>query len=250
MRRSPRVSGTPRPRSLDEAILITADTLDGLAGRLGLDPDAVRATVAEWNAACAAGRDAAFGRPPPSMTPVATPPFSAAPIWPIVSNTQGGPAHDEDQRVLDAFGAPIPNLYEAGEIGSVFGHLYLSGGNIAECFVGGLIAGEAAARAEFDACSGRRRQSPLTRGGADRQDLRFAAVKRNRVPDASADQSARQRRGMREKAGRRIALVLADDLERLPAPVIAFDRHRAPKRTVSRSAASCWTSAEARRAVQ
>ncbi len=79
------------------------------------------------------------------MMPIAKPPYYAGAIWPIVSNTQGGPAHDEDQRVLDAFGKPIPGLYAAGELGSVFGHLYMSGGNIAECFVGGRIAGEGAA---------------------------------------------------------------------------------------------------------
>ena len=48
--------------------------------------------------------------------------------------------------MLDAFGEPIPGLYVAGEFGSVFGHLYMSGGNIAECFVGGRIAGDEAAR--------------------------------------------------------------------------------------------------------
>jgi hypothetical protein len=26
-------------------------------------------------------------------------------------------------------------------LGSIFGHLYLSGGNLAECFIGGRIAG-------------------------------------------------------------------------------------------------------------
>ena len=64
----------------------------------------------------------------------------------MVSNTQGGLVHDERQRVLDAFGAPIPGLHVAGELGSVFGHLYMSGGNIAECFVGGRIAGSGATR--------------------------------------------------------------------------------------------------------
>jgi predicted oxidoreductase len=42
--------------------------------------------------------------------------------------------------VLDAFGRPIPRLYVAGELGSVFGHLYISGGNFSECLVGGQIA--------------------------------------------------------------------------------------------------------------
>jgi succinate dehydrogenase/fumarate reductase flavoprotein subunit len=96
--------------------------------------------------ACAAGRDYDFGRPGGSMMPIARPPFYAASIWPIVSNTQGGLAHDEYQRVLDAFGEPITGLFVAGELGSAFGHLYMSGGNIAECFVGGRIAGEEAAR--------------------------------------------------------------------------------------------------------
>ena len=80
------------------------------------------------------------------MMPIAEPPFSAAHVWPIVSNTQGGLPHDEKQRVLDAFGAPIPRLYVAGELGSVFGHLYISGGNYSECLVGGRIAGRNAAR--------------------------------------------------------------------------------------------------------
>jgi predicted oxidoreductase len=73
------------------------------------------------------------------------PPFHAARVWPVVSNTQGGPVHDAEQRVLDAFGRPIPRLYAAGECGSLFGHLYMSGGNLAECFIGGRIAGRGAA---------------------------------------------------------------------------------------------------------
>lgn len=139
-----RFAGTT-PRGLDDEVLTTADTIEDLARAFDIDPGVLGETVARWNAACADGGDHAFGRPAGSMMPLATPPFSAAQVWPIVSNTQGGPAHDAAQRVLDAFGQPIPRLYEAGEVGSVFGHLYMSGGNIAECFVGGRIAGRAAA---------------------------------------------------------------------------------------------------------
>ena len=46
----------------------------------------------------------------------------------------------------DVAGKPISRLYAAGELGSSFGHLYLSGGNIAECFVTGWVAGREAAR--------------------------------------------------------------------------------------------------------
>ena len=48
-------------------------------------------------------------------------------------------------RSRDVHGKPIARLYAAGELGSSFGHLYLSGGNIAECFVTGHVAGRGAA---------------------------------------------------------------------------------------------------------
>jgi succinate dehydrogenase/fumarate reductase flavoprotein subunit len=131
---------------LDALVLTTRSSLAELADAFELDREAFAATIDDWNAACAAGIDRAFGRPPTSMMPIAEPPFSAAHVWPVVSNTQGGLPHDEEQRVLDAFGAPIPRLYVAGELGSVFGHLYISGGNYSECLVGGWIAGRNAAR--------------------------------------------------------------------------------------------------------
>jgi succinate dehydrogenase/fumarate reductase flavoprotein subunit len=129
-------------------ILGTAATLAELAEALSVDPARLRETLDRYNASCTAGDDDDFSRPPSSMMPVATPPFYYATAWPMVSNTQGGPVHDERQRVIDVYGDAIPGLYAAGELGSLFGHLYLSGGNLSECFVCGRAAGrEAAARA-------------------------------------------------------------------------------------------------------
>jgi succinate dehydrogenase/fumarate reductase flavoprotein subunit len=133
------------PRAMDETILRCFDTPAELAHAFDIERSTLETSIAEWNALSASGAADGFGRPPRGRAPIATPPFSAAHVWPIVSNTQGGPAHDERQRVIDAFGTPIEGLYEAGEIGSVFGHVYLSGGNLAECFVGGRIAGREAA---------------------------------------------------------------------------------------------------------
>ena len=81
-----------------------------------------------------AGATSISARPPASMMRIEAPPFYGAPVWATVSNTQGGPVHDASSAIIDAFGEPIPRLYAAGELGSSFGHLYLSGGNIAECF--------------------------------------------------------------------------------------------------------------------
>jgi len=132
-------------REVESGILKQAPSVAALAGTIGCDPAVLEATFARWNALCASVADADFGRPPGSMLPLDTPPYYAGALWPVVSNTQGGPMHDTRQRVLDVFGEPIPRLFVAGELGSVFGHLYLSGGNLTECFVGGRIAGREAA---------------------------------------------------------------------------------------------------------
>jgi succinate dehydrogenase/fumarate reductase flavoprotein subunit len=60
------------PADMDEAILTKAATIASLAQAMELDPAALAATIAGWNAACASGKDAAFGRPPGSMVPIAT----------------------------------------------------------------------------------------------------------------------------------------------------------------------------------
>lgn len=127
-------------------ILGRAESLDALARATGHDTGRLAGELARWNAACLKGRDDEWGRPATSMMPIAKAPFIYAKVWPIVSNTQGGPVHDARQRILHADGHPIAGLYAAGEMGSLFGHVYLSGGNIAECFVGGRIAGREAAK--------------------------------------------------------------------------------------------------------
>jgi succinate dehydrogenase/fumarate reductase flavoprotein subunit len=42
-------------------------------------------------------------------------------------------------------GQPIPRLYAAGELGSIFGHLYQVGSNFPEAIAFGRIAGRQAA---------------------------------------------------------------------------------------------------------
>ena len=128
-------------KEVESGILKRGRTIAELAQMLGLDPRSVEQSVARWNQQCAAANDDDFGRPNGAMMPVSTPPFYGAPVWPVVSNTQGGPVHDAEQRVIDVYGKPIPRLYAVGELGSAYGHLYMSGGNISECLITGRIAG-------------------------------------------------------------------------------------------------------------
>jgi succinate dehydrogenase/fumarate reductase flavoprotein subunit len=136
-------------RGLEAQIVRRADSIGELAQEMGVDEQVLSRTIAEWNAVCEAGVDAVHGRPLSSMVRIATPPFYYAEVWPVCSNTHGGPVHDPDQRVLNSFGQPIARLFAAGELGGVFGHLYISGGNLAECFVGGWLAGRNAAKLAF-----------------------------------------------------------------------------------------------------
>lgn len=130
---------------VQRGVIRKADTLESLAHAIGVDASELNETVQQWNRACELESDDVYRRPPSSMLRLSEPPYYYAEIWPVVSNTQGGPVHDPAQRVLDPYGEPIPGLYAAGELGSAFGHLYLSGGNVSECFIGGAIAGRHAA---------------------------------------------------------------------------------------------------------
>lgn len=137
-------------REIATGILKKADSIEALAKTIGVPVANLTSCISEWNTMVANGRDTHFDRPPGGMVTLSEPPFYAGEIWPVVSNTQGGPVHDERQRIIDVFGDPIERLYAAGELGSCFGHLYLAGGNISECIVTGRIAGANAAGQQSD----------------------------------------------------------------------------------------------------
>jgi succinate dehydrogenase/fumarate reductase flavoprotein subunit len=132
-------------REVGLGILKRAESIAGLARLMKL-PEAVLAeTVARWNRLCAEGGVDELGRPAATRVPLGSPPYYFGEVWPVVSNTQGGLVHDVAQRVHNPFGEAIPRLYVAGELGSIWGFLYLAGGNLAECFISGRIAGANAA---------------------------------------------------------------------------------------------------------
>lgn len=130
---------------VEMGILKRANSIEELADITGMPIDTLRQTIDRWNAMTDARKDDEHGRPGGSMVPIRKPPFYAGEIWPIVSNTQGGPRHDARQRIVNVHGEAIPRLYAAGEMGSCFGHLYLAGGNIAECLISGWTAGRGVA---------------------------------------------------------------------------------------------------------
>lgn len=128
--------------------VIRDETLAGLAGKIGVDAKALQHTVELWNSGVRAGHDSLYGRElphDPLTALIESGPFHALEIYPCLLNTQGGPRRNEKAEVLDSFGIPIPGLYSAGELGSMWGLIYQGGGNIAECLAFGRIAGKNAA---------------------------------------------------------------------------------------------------------
>lgn len=125
-----------------------AETIEELAAMVGLSADALAATVDEFNAVARGEAHDRFGRKQEASRALASPPYYAVELVPCIYNTQGGPRRNERAEVLSPFGDPIPGLYSAGELGSLWNRLYPGTGNLAECLVFGQIAGrEAASRA-------------------------------------------------------------------------------------------------------
>jgi predicted oxidoreductase len=57
----------------------------------------------------------------------------------------GGPRHNTRSQIVWPDGSPIPRLYSAGELGSIYSYMYQGTGNIGECLAFGRIAGRNAA---------------------------------------------------------------------------------------------------------
>lgn len=125
--------------------IIKADTINELAGKIKVDPAALAKTVNTYNGYCAAGNDLQWGRDPKSLKPIQTPPYYAMLITPRFTNTMGGPRKNAKAQIVRPDRTPIPRLYEAGELGSVYSFGYNGGGNVAECLGFGRIAGKNAA---------------------------------------------------------------------------------------------------------
>jgi 3-oxosteroid 1-dehydrogenase len=142
-----------------------AETLAELGEVLGMPTGALEDTAARWNAICADGDDADFGRGrsindrwwgdaaqtgvDATLGPIDTGPFYAVQIRPGALGTKGGPRTDGNGQVIDLDGALIGGLYAAGNVmSSAMGMTYGGGGGtLGPGMVFGFLAGRHAASA-------------------------------------------------------------------------------------------------------
>ncbi|GIW08086.1 MAG: urocanate reductase [Dehalococcoidia bacterium] len=136
-----------RERILAEAerghFIYRADSLEGLARLLGLEPSTVVESVARFNRAVAAGRDEEFNRTALPL-PITVPPFYGVVSRAGVFLTREGLRVDTDLRVLDVAGRPIPGLYAVGEVigaAQFMGDSYASGMSVGPCIALGRRLG-------------------------------------------------------------------------------------------------------------
>ena len=138
---------------------VEADTIDGLAVALGLDPARFTAAVNEFNNAIETGNFdpgtlddcRTQGLAPPKShwaRPIDTAPFYGYPLRPGITFTYLGVTVNEQARVMMRDGRPAKNIFAAGEImaGNILGRGYLAGFGLTIGSVFGRIAGREAAR--------------------------------------------------------------------------------------------------------
>ncbi|GAA3718803.1 FAD-binding protein [Gordonia hankookensis] len=119
----------------------SADTLEELAAKIGVDPAGLVATVERFNKFVADGVDPDFGRGDeaydrafsggePPMVPLDQPPYHAAAFGISDLGTKGGVRTDSAGAALDTTGRRIGGLYAAGNtMAAVSGTTYPGGGN-------------------------------------------------------------------------------------------------------------------------
>jgi len=138
---------------------VKAASIRELGAALSLDPDALQATVSQFNAAVRPGTFehtrlddcATEGLAPPKThwaRPIDTPPFFAYPLRPGITFTYLSVVVDERAQVILRNERPGDNIYAAGEImaGNILGKGYLAGIGMSIGTTFGRIAGEEAAR--------------------------------------------------------------------------------------------------------
>ena len=134
-----------------------SDTLEGLAGEMGIDTGGLLSMVREFNQAVQPGEFDPLREAGPStkgITPpksnwaltIDKPPFEGFAVVPSITFTFGGLKIDDKARVLHTLDRPLPGLYTAGEmVGGLFHGSYLVSAGLMSGAVFGRKAGTNAA---------------------------------------------------------------------------------------------------------
>jgi fumarate reductase flavoprotein subunit len=145
------VAGSLNPDRLAEGLasgeIIQADTLEELGEKAGINGAILAATIAEYNADVAKGRDSHFLKDPETMVAVQTPPFYAAPRRAAQRAASSVGLHiNAEAEVYSTSGGYVRGLYSAGEAcNGPWNHYSGSGSSLGNSLTFGRVAGRNAA---------------------------------------------------------------------------------------------------------
>lgn len=132
-------------------VVFKADTIEELAGMIGVDPATLKETVEKYNSYAASGVDEEWGKAAENLWACDTAPFYAMCVSSGMLNTNGGIRINRNAQVVDARFKPITGLYAAGVCTSGWdGELYGGG----SCQTVGMWAGSKAARHALETLCG------------------------------------------------------------------------------------------------
>ena len=126
----------------------SADTLEELAKKMGVDPKAFVETIKAFNAGVDAQKDS-LGKAPDMLRKIERAPFYAGYAGMPVHHTMGGVVINEKTQVIDRRGEVIPHLHAVGEVtGGIHGTNRLGGNAICDIFTFGRLTGVYVAKGE------------------------------------------------------------------------------------------------------
>ena len=129
-------------RLIKEKHLVKADTIEEAAAFFGIDAEALKKTIADYNQYAADGKDLEFNKRG-KLVAFGEGPYYIMVSQPSVHHTMGGVVINTNAQVLDKDGKAIAGLYAAGEVtGGIHGTNRLGSDAIADITVFGRIAGE------------------------------------------------------------------------------------------------------------
>lgn len=132
---------------VQQGLLTQGNTVAELAKNIGVDANALQATVNKYNAMQQAGNgDTEFGRKASEMVrAIATGPYYAVEVGPAIHHTMGGIKINKFAEVIATNDSIIPGLFACGEVtGGIHGENRLGGNAVADICVYGKIAGDSA----------------------------------------------------------------------------------------------------------
>ncbi|MFT5686112.1 MAG: succinate dehydrogenase/fumarate reductase flavoprotein subunit, partial [Myxococcota bacterium] len=144
--------GAPESLSGDEVIEALSLSVYASPGELaageGIDVDGLATTIVNYDVAAEAGVDP-LGKDAMMMEPLGGHALLALPLAPGAAKSFGGVSTTVSGAVLGGDGVVIPGLFAAGEVAGMLGTVDIGrgfAGSVTACYLGGLIAGEAAAQ--------------------------------------------------------------------------------------------------------